>query len=210
MGDPKKPRKNYETPRKVWDSERLQKDRKLKATYGLRNMREIWKAETFLRTKRQNARKMLALPIEEREKRERQLIESLMRLGLLRGKASLDDILGLKVEALLERRLQTIVFRKNLALTPKQSRQFIVHGKIAVKGRKLTVPGYLVPQELESTVAYFKEPMKLNIPEKPAKKQKELSKEFEEAKPLEEIEKGDKAEEPEEKKIEETKEEGEG
>ena len=43
MGDPKKLRKQFEKPRKVWDAERLQTDRKLKQDYGLKNMREIWK-----------------------------------------------------------------------------------------------------------------------------------------------------------------------
>jgi small subunit ribosomal protein S4 len=184
MGDPKKPRKQFEKPRKVWDSERLQKDRKLKETYGLKNMHELWKAESFLRNKRQNAKKMLALPLKEREKREKELIESLSRIDLLNNNATLDDILGLKVEALLERRLETLALRKNLALTAKQARQFITHGKIAVNGRKTTIPGFIVPKSLENTIAYFKEPMKLELPKEQAKEEKKpknLKKEFEEA-----------------------------
>lgn len=185
MGDPKKRRKSFEKPRKVWSAERLAKDRALQKDYGLKNMREIWKAESFLRNKRQNARKMLALSIEQRDKREKELIGSLARIGILNKNASLDDILGLRVEALLERRLQTIAFRKNLALSQKQARQFITHGRIAVDGKKVSVPGFIVPKDLEATVGYFKEPIKLNVPEK---KQKNLKKEFEEAKPEEESE----------------------
>lgn len=180
MGDPKKRRKTFEKPRKVWNSERLAKDRKLKAAYGLKNMRELWTAETFLRNKRQNAKKMLALSIEQRSKLEKQLIESLARIGLVKTNAALDDILGLKVEALLERRLQTLVLRKSLANTPKQARQFITHGKISVKARKTTAPGFLVPKELEQSIAYFKEPMKLQQPEK-EKPKKDLKKEFDES-----------------------------
>ncbi|MDO8646965.1 MAG: 30S ribosomal protein S4 [Candidatus Diapherotrites archaeon] len=186
MGDPKKRRKTFEKPRKVWDLERLGKDRKLKATYGLKNMREIWKAETFLRQKRQNARKMLALSIEERAKREKELINSLARIGLLKTNATIDDILGLKIESLLERRLQTIVMRKNLSLTAKQARQFITHGKISVNGKKASTPGYIIPKDLESTVAYYKEPMKLLTPEQEKKGKKDLKKDFEESAATEE------------------------
>jgi len=198
MGDPKKRRKTFEKPRKVWSVERLARDRALQKDYGLKNMRELWKAESFLRNKRQNAKKMLALDAKQREKLEKELIGSLSRIGILRQNASIDDILGLKVEALLERRLQTIVMRKNLSLTAKQARQFIVHGRIAVNGKKLSVPGYIVPKDLEASVAYFKEPMKLNVPEK---KQKGGKKEIDEANPegeesAESAEKDDAAIEP--------------
>ncbi len=91
-----------------------------------------------------------------------------------------------KIEALLERRLQTIVMRKNLALTAKQARQFITHGKIAVNGKKASTPSHIVPKDQESTVAYYKEPMKLLSPEQEKKGKKDLKKEFEESAATEE------------------------
>ena len=193
MGDPKKKRKKFEKPRKVWDAERLETDMKLLEKYGLKNMRELWRARTMLRLKRQNARKMLALPIQKRERLEKELIGSLARIGLLKENAGIDDVLSLEVEALLERRLQTIVLRKNLALTPKQARQFITHGKIAVGGKKVTIPSFLVSTGLEASVGYFKEPMKIAIEEKP--KQKSTKEEFEEAKPSEDLENPESQEE---------------
>jgi len=55
---------------------------------------------------------------------------------------------------ILERRLQSIVFRKGLARSMKQSRQFIVHGHVMVDGKKLTSPGYLVPKAVEGSISF--------------------------------------------------------
>ena len=43
---------------------------------------------------------------------------------------------------------------KGLAHTPKQARQFIVHGHISIGGRKVTIPGYLVKNTEEETIEY--------------------------------------------------------
>jgi len=43
---------------------------------------------------------------------------------------------------------------KGLSFTPRQARQFIIHGHISVKGRTVKVPGYLVSRDEEPTVAY--------------------------------------------------------
>jgi len=185
MGDPKKPKKTYEKPRKVWDKERIEKEHELKKRYGLKNTKELWKAKTFIRKKRKSARDLLALPLEERIKKEKELIESLSKIGLLSKTATLDEALTLDIEDILERRLQTLVWRKNLALTPKQARQLIVHGHIKLNNRIVTSPSYIVPKHLENTINYAKEKIVL----KPAKKQKtELKKKFEEALPKNEIE----------------------
>ena len=45
------------------------------------------------------------------------MFRRLKRLGLAKQGATLDDLLDLKESALLERRLQTIVFRKGMART---------------------------------------------------------------------------------------------
>ena len=57
---------------------------------------------------------------------------------------------------MLERRLQTIVFRKGLAKTVKQARQLTVHGFIAVDGRKINRPGYIVDVKEEAGISYYK------------------------------------------------------
>ena len=161
MGDPKKTKKHYESPRKPWDKARLEEEKLLKETYGLKNKRELWRVETILRQKRKNARALLAMPLEERTERTQLLIRSLARYGLLDEKAGLDDILTLSVESLLERRLQTLVWRNGIANTVMQARQFIVHGHIGVNGRRLNAPSYLVPVSEEKGIGYYGKEMQL-------------------------------------------------
>jgi ribosomal protein S4 len=69
--------------------------------------------------------------------------------------ATLDDVLGLRTEALLNRRLQTMVYRKGLATSPNQARQMIFHGHVAVDGRKVTIPGYLLARGEEEKITYL-------------------------------------------------------
>ena len=154
MGDPRKPRKKWEGPRHPWIKERLIKEIELVGRYGLKNKRELWKAETLARKFRHRARNLLALPEEERARAQQALLDRLYHLGLVEKNASLDDILGITAEHVLERRLQTIVFKKGLAKTIYQARQLIVHGHIAIGGRRVTSPGYLVTREEEDLIDY--------------------------------------------------------
>jgi len=143
-------KKKYKRPKRLWDKERIEKEKELIKTYGLRRKREIWKAEAILRKYRRMARELIAKKDKEKEK---VLIEKLVRMGILSStNATLDDVLGLTVENILERRLQTIVYRKGFANTPKQARQFIVHGHVFVNGRKNIFPSYLVPVEEEDKI----------------------------------------------------------
>ncbi len=74
------------------------------------------------------------------------------RLGLAREEATLDDILNLKVEDLLERRLQTIVMKKTGTRSPYQARQIVSHGHVSIGNRKVNIPGYLVKAEEEPQI----------------------------------------------------------
>lgn len=154
MGDPRKPRKKWIGPKHPWRKERLVYEMRLVGEYGLRNKRELWIAQTIIRKFRHQARSLLAVPQEIREKVERALLRRLHKLGLLPENATLDDVLSLSVEDLLERRLQTIVYRKGLARTIYQARQLIVHGHIAIAGRRITAPGYLVTRDEEDLIDY--------------------------------------------------------
>jgi len=154
VGDPKKPRKKWIGPKHPWIKERLLRENQLVGKYGLRNKKELWRAETLARKFRHRARNLLALPEEEREKAQRVLLEKLYQLGLVDKNAILDDILGITAEHVLERRLQTIVYKKGLAKTIYQARQLIVHGHIAIGGRRVTSPGYLVTRDEEDLVDY--------------------------------------------------------
>jgi len=156
MGDPKKPRKKWEPPGHPWVKERLMEEMRLIGIYGLRNKRELWIAKTMLRRIRARARALLSKPPELRVAEERALIARLYRLGLLSSeKATLDDVLSLTVDNILERRLQTIVYKKGLAKSIHEARQLIAHGHIAINGRRVTAPGYLVRREEEDMIDFY-------------------------------------------------------
>lgn len=149
----KRQRKKYERPRKPWDKERITKEKEILKTFGLRRKIEIRRAEAFLRKYRRIARDLAAKKDKEKEKT---IVNKLVNFGLLQESASLDNILSLTLESILERRLQTIIFRKGLAITPKQARQFIVHGKVRLNNRKNIYPSYLVKKEEEDKIQVVK------------------------------------------------------
>ncbi len=154
MGDPKKQRKKYETPRFPWRTDVLQYELRLQGQYGLRNKRELWRHKTTLSRFREIARSLLGMTTEQRRKLEKQLLERLNRLGILPETGVLDDVLDLALEDVLERRLQTIVFSKGLAKSIFQARQLITHGHIAIDGRRVPSPSYLVLRDEEAKIAY--------------------------------------------------------
>ena len=151
MGDPKRIRKKWRGPKHPWRREVLQQELELVGRYGLRNKRELWRAKYMIEKIRFQARRLLAAVDEEKR---RSLIEKLVRMSLLPPGATLDDVLSLTVSDLLERRLQTVVYRKGLAKTIHQARQLIVHGHIAIGDQVVSRPGYLVPRDEEDLVSY--------------------------------------------------------
>lgn len=154
MGDPRRQRRKYETPRFPWRTDILQSELKLQGQYGLRNKRELWRHKTTMSRFREIARSLLGMPTTERQKLERQLLERLNRLGILPETAVLDDVLDLSLEDILERRLQTIVFNKGLAKSIYQARQLITHGHIAIDGKRVPSPSYLVLRDEEAKIEY--------------------------------------------------------
>ena len=152
MGDPRKARKQYSRPRSPWRADQLAQELYLLGTFGLRNKRELWKSQTYLSSIRKQARTLLAATEQVRLREEKKLLDSLKRGGLVTEAATLDDILSLTVEDLLARRLQTMVFKKGMALSPLHARQLITHGHVTIRGRVITIPGYQVGQDEESAV----------------------------------------------------------
>jgi small subunit ribosomal protein S4 len=148
----KKTKKKYKKPIKPWNKERMDKESVLLKIYGLRRKHEIWKAGSMLRSFRRRARN-LAAGGEETERKV--LLDKLYNMGVLDKNADLDDVLSLNLENLLERRLQTMVFKKKLANTPRQARQFITHGHIAIGGRRTVYPSFFVTREFEDKISYY-------------------------------------------------------
>lgn len=152
MGDPRKTRKLFRRPRMIWTTDQLNAELYVMGSYGLRNKRELWKAQTEVARIRNQARALLALSSEARSEKEKRLLNFLNRLGLVKEGATLDDILNLKVEDLLERRLQTIIMKKSGTKSPYQARQIVSHGHVSIGNRKVNVPGYLVRTDEEPQI----------------------------------------------------------
>jgi small subunit ribosomal protein S4 len=157
MGKPKFSKKTYETPNHPWKETRIKEENELVAKYGLKNKREIWKAETSLRNYRGQARGLLAKMNSDdpqTKKELHQLLSHLIRYNILPLNSTLDDVLALNTEDILNRRLQTLTYLKGFASTPKQARQLINHGHIAIDGRGVNVPGFPVSKNEEKDIAY--------------------------------------------------------
>ncbi len=160
MGYPGKNHKQYQTPKRPFELSRIEDETRLVIEYGLRNKREVWIAKSALRRYRKAAREIIALQsagadAAKFERKRNELIGSLQRNGLLTENATIDDVLSLKVEQQLDRRLQTIVYRNGFARSPKQARQFITHGHIAINGRRMTIPGYAVCSNEQGSISYY-------------------------------------------------------
>ncbi len=137
-------KKKYKRPRHPWRAERIEEEHRLAKEYGIRRMRELWKAKAILHNWQRLAKESIGLPAEQRESVQKLLLGKLQTYGLVGQEADIDDVLSLTIKDILDRRLSSVVVKKGLALTPKQARQFILHGKILVNGKKTNAPSYLV------------------------------------------------------------------
>lgn len=162
MGDPGKLRPKYDTPRAVWNAERIAEESKLRTEYGLKNIREVWIAQREVRRMRREARRLLSLG-EKGAGEAAKILGKCARLGYAKSDVTLDGLLALNVRDVLERRLETRVLKRGLAKTTAQSRQLIAHGFISVRGKKVSAPSYIVPISEDGAISYFK-PIDLSAP----------------------------------------------
>eukprot|EP00004_Rigifila_ramosa_P007025 TRINITY_DN17948_c0_g1_i1.p2 TRINITY_DN17948_c0_g1~~TRINITY_DN17948_c0_g1_i1.p2 ORF type:complete len:208 (-),score=46.74 TRINITY_DN17948_c0_g1_i1:55-642(-) len=135
------------TPRRPFEKERLDSELKLVGEYGLKNKREVWRIQFALAKIRSAARELLTLD----EKDPKRLFEGtallrrLSRLGVLdENHQKLDYVLGLKVQDFMERRLQTQVFKLNLAKSIHHARVLIRQRHIRVGKQVVNVPSFMV------------------------------------------------------------------
>lgn len=154
MGDPKRIRKKYSKPRHPWEKERIDEEKKLARTYGFANKKEIWKVQSKLKNFKDLAKSLAARSGKQAERETQQLLQKLRNYALLKEDQNLNDILGITADTVSERRLQTLVYKKNLARSVKQARQLIVHRHIRVNNQKITAPSYLVSVSEEPTITF--------------------------------------------------------
>ena len=166
MGDPKKPRKKYETPIHPWSKERIEVEKELITKYGLKNKKEIMKMNSVLSNMKDQAKKYIAATGKQAEIEKKQLLNRIQRLALVEKLTDLDDVLGLGIEAIMERRLQTMVVRRGLARTMRQARQFITHDHICVGEKVVSSPSYLISKNEEPKISFIARST-INNPEHP-------------------------------------------
>lgn len=184
MGQIKKQKKKYDTPTHPWQAERLQEEAKYVRDYGFRNKKEIWKIIAKLKNYKAQVKKIIASKgSQQMQKEKEQLMTKLLKYGLLTKNSKIEDVLELSHRDLMDRRLQTVVYKKNLAKSINQSRQFIVHGHVLISNKKLTVPSYLVSLveeskiSLNSSLPITKEETKIEKKEVKEEKVEEVKKE---------------------------------
>ena len=177
MGDPRKRRKKYATPMHPWQGQRIIDENKLTKEYGLKNKIEIWGADSMVRNFRHQAKGLIGASGSTAETKTKGLIGKLTRLGILAKGAAIDDVLALTTRNILDRRLQSLVYKKGIAHTPKDARQMIVHGHITLKGEKHTAPGTLILEADEGKIVYIGSKARLEAPRPKRKRRAPVSEE---------------------------------
>ena len=168
MGSPKKQRKKFSKPSHPWQGERILAEKDLMKEYGLNRKYEIWKMNSVLKNFTRQAKNLITIRNKQVEKERSQLLTKLHSLGLISKDAKIEDVLSLSLKDIMERRLQTLVFRKNIATTARQARQFIVHEHISLGDKTVSSPSYIVPIKEEGIIKFASNSLFSN-PEHPAR-----------------------------------------
>ena len=154
----KRKHKKYSRPKRPFEKTRIEEEKEIAKNFGLKNKKEIWKAEAKIKSMREKAKKLISSKPEE----QKALFNKLNKIGIKVD--SISSVLSLNKEDYLKRRLQTVLVTKKIASTPREARQLIVHKKVLVNGGVVNIPSYIVPLELED---------KINLKDKKIKKKRE-------------------------------------
>jgi len=155
MGVVAKPRKKYMSHKKRWVKKTIDDEKKLVTDYALKKKKEIRRVEFQLSKYKRLAKELNKMSGEEKDKEAEQLLNRLKSEGILSEDATtLDEVLDISVRDVLERRLSNIVYKHQLAKTPNQARQFVVHGHVKVGDSVITAPSYQVSLDEEKRVDF--------------------------------------------------------
>jgi small subunit ribosomal protein S4 len=154
MGDPRSLRKKFNKPSHPWQKMRIDEEKVLMKEYGFKNKVELWRVISKLRVFKTQVKRLIGKHDEKAEQQKIELIARMKKMRLIGETAVLEDILAVTMKDLCERRLQTLVFKKNLARSIKQARQFITHQHIMIGEKKLTSPSYIVNGEEEAVLRF--------------------------------------------------------
>jgi len=154
MGDIKRFKKKYTTPMHPWNATRIVLESAIKSRYGVGNKKEIWKMESALKSFKDQAKNLLTREDAQAAIERQQMQKRMVSLGLVKSDSEMDDILGLQLRDIMNRRLQTLVLKKRMARSIKHARQLIVHEHVTVGGKKITSPSYLVLLSEEGSISF--------------------------------------------------------
>ncbi|MBU0957420.1 MAG: 30S ribosomal protein S4 [Nanoarchaeota archaeon] len=159
-------------PKKLFDKTRIDEENDLRDKYGLKNKKEIWKAEFEISIFRRRAKSLITAGLEE----QKIFLDKLNKIGFSVDKIA--DVLALNKEDWLKRRLQTMILKNKVVNTPKEARQLIVHKHIKVNENVVNIPSYMVKKDEEDKITVDKvmktvEMKDLEKKEKPVEKDSE-------------------------------------
>jgi small subunit ribosomal protein S4 len=157
----KRKHKIYSRPKRPFDKMRIEEEGKIKEEFGLKNKKEIWKAEAKIKVIREKAKRLISASEEEKNN----FFERLKKIGF--NVNSISDVLSLDKKDYLKRRLQTILVQKKFASTTKGARQLITHKKVFVGEKNVSSPSYIVPIAMEDKIKLKEKKIK----SKPEKKE---------------------------------------
>ncbi|HEB46853.1 MAG TPA: 30S ribosomal protein S4 [Candidatus Pacearchaeota archaeon] len=169
----KRKHKRYSKPKRPFDKERIEEEGKIKKEFGLKNKKEIWKAEANIKSIREKAKSLISAEAGK----QKALFDRLKKIGFEVN--SIADVLSLDKEDYLKRRLQTILVKKKFAPTIKSSRQLIVHKKVMINRNIIDSPSYIIPVGLEDKISLKKKTKK-----RPAEKGREREKQEDDRKEI--------------------------
>jgi small subunit ribosomal protein S4 len=153
----KRKHKTYSRPKRPFDKVRILEEEKIKEEFGLKNKREIWKADAKIKSIREKAKKLISAD----EKEKQAFFERLKKIGFKVN--SISDVLSLDKRDYLKRRLQTVLVEKHMANTPKSARQLITHKKVLIEGNAVNSPSFVVPVNLENKISLKKSKEKKKV-----------------------------------------------
>ena len=137
----------YSRPKKAFEISRIKEENALLKKYALKNKLEVWKSLAKVAYFRRRAKALAKSSLEEQQV----LFNKLNALSL--NTNTIADVLALKIENLLERRLPTIVFKKGIAKTTQEARQMVAHKRILIGNNIINSPSYLVSLAEENSIS---------------------------------------------------------